>query len=295
MTAAHAQHAHTTQDSRRLALAIGIAGATLVLELVGGVLTGSLALMADAGHVLSDGVALALARAAAWMATRPHSLRFTFGFHRVEILAASANALLLLLFSAYLAVHAVNCLLNPQPVAGVGLLLLAAIGLVANAVQLALLHEGASLNLAAARLHVWGDLGGSVAALLAGVVVVTTGWVRADSVLTLLILAVVTAGGVRMLVRSSSVLMAVTPAGIDLQAIREALRDVTGVRDMHDMHCWAVATDFVVFDAHVLIEDAADGVEVVAACAALLSARFGIQHAAIHPERRPLIQMSLVR
>ena len=291
MAATNPQHAHHIQDSRRLALAIGIASATLVLELVGGLLTGSLALMADAGHVLSDAAALSLAWVAAWMSTRPHSLRFTFGFHRAEILVASANALLLLLFSAYLAMHAVDRLLHPQPIAGIGLLLLAAVGLVANAVQLLLLHEGQSLNLAAARLHVWGDLGGSVAALLAGVVVSTTGWVRADALLTLLILGIIVAGGVRMLVRSSGMLMAITPAGIDLDGVRGALRAIPGVRDVHDMHCWAVASDFVVFDAHVLIDDAVDGVEVVEACSALLDSRFGIQHAAIHPERQRLIQV----
>lgn len=273
MAATNPQHAHHTQDSRRLALAIGIASVTLILELVGGLLTGSLALMADAGHVLSDAAALSLAWVAAWMSTRPHSLRFTFGFHRAEILVASANALLLLLFSAYLAMHAVDRLLHPQPIAGIGLLLLAAVGLVANAVQLLLLHEGQLFNLAAARLHVWGDLGGSVAALLAGVVVSTTGWVRADALLTLLILGIIVAGGVRMLVRSSGMLMAITPAGIDLDGVRGALRAIPGVRDVHDMHCWAVASDFV------------------EACSALLDSRFGIQHAAIHPERQRLIQV----
>lgn len=291
MTAAHAQHTHATQDSRRLALALGIAACTFAIEVAGGLVTGSLALLADAGHVLSDGIALGLAWLAVWLATRPHSLRFTFGLHRAEVLAACANAVLVLVFSLYLAVHAVDRLFHPQPIQGVGLALLAAVGLVANGAQLLLLHGGTSMNLGAARLHVWGDLGGSVAALAAGIIVVTTGWLQADAVLTLVILALVAAGGVRMLFRVTGALMAATPAGIDLVAVQAALRGVAGVRDVHDIHCWAVATDFVVFDAHVLVEDAADGVEVVAACSALLSARFGIQHAAIHPERRPLIQV----
>jgi cobalt-zinc-cadmium efflux system protein len=291
MTAAHAQHTHATQDSRRLAVALGIAVCTFAVEVVGGLVTGSLALLADAGHVLSDGIALGLAWLAVWLATRPHSLRFTFGLHRAEVLAASANAMLVLVFSVYLAFHAVDRLFHPQPVEGVGLALLAAVGLVANGAQLMLLHGGTSMNLEAARLHVWGDLGGSVAALAAGVIVATTGWLQADAVLTLVILAIVSAGGVRMLFRVTGTLMAATPAGVDLEAVQDALRGVPGVREVHDMHCWAVATDFVVFEAHVLVNDAADGVEVVAACSALLSERFGIQHAAIHPERRPLIQV----
>ena len=291
MTAAHAQHTHATHASRRLALALGIAVCTFAIEVVGGLATGSLALLADAGHVLSDGVALGLAWLAVWLATRPHSLRFTFGLHRAEVLAASANAMLVLVFSVYLAIHAVERLLDPQPVEGVGLALLAAVGLVANGAQLLLLHGGTSMNLEAARLHVWGDLGGSVAALAAGVIVATTGWLQADAVLTLVILAIVSAGGVRMLFRVTGTLMAATPAWVDLEAVQAALQGVPGVREVHDMHCWAVATDFVVFEAHVLVDDAADGVEVVAACSALLSESFGIQHAAIHPERRPLIQV----
>ena len=293
--AAHIDHMHAPRDGWRLAFALAIGALTLIVEVVGGLLTGSLALLADAGHVLSDGIALALAWAAVWLATRPHSLRFTFGFHRSEVLAASANAALVLVFSVYLAVHAIERLVDPQPIEGVGLLVLAAVGLVANGVQLRLLHGGDSMNLDAARLHVWGDLGGSVAALAAGVIIATTGWLQADAVLTLVILAIVSAGGVRMLVRATGTLMAATPADIDLGAVQTALRGVPGVpgvpgvRDVHDMHCWTVATGFVVFEAHVLVQDAADGVEVIAACSALRSARFGIQHAAIHPERRPLI------
>ncbi len=286
-----ATHTHAPQDGRRLAFALAIAAFTLILEVVGGLLTGSLALLADAGHVLSDGVALALAWIAAWMATRPHSLRFTFGFHRAEILAAAANALLLLLFAIVLATLAIDRLVHPRAVEGTGLLLLAGVGLIANIGQLALLRDGRSMNLAAARLHVWGNLGGSIAALGAGVIVATTGWVRADSLLSLVILLLVAVGGVRMLIRSTGVLMAATPANIDLDAVRAAVLAIPGVRDVHDMHCWAVSSDFVVFEAHVLVHDGADGVDVVAACAALLDARFGIHHAAIHPERRPLIQI----
>ncbi len=290
--ASHTDHSHAPRDGRRLAIALGIAGLTLAIEVVGGLITGSLALLADAGHVLSDGVALGLAWVAVRLSTRPHSLRFTFGLHRSEVLAASANAVLVVVFSLFLAVYAVGRLLDPQPIEGVGLLVLAAVGLVANAVQLRLLHGGTSMNMEAARLHVWGDLGGSVAALLAGVIVTTTGWLQADPILTLVILAIVSAGGIRMLVRATGTLMGATPAGIDLEAVREALRALPGVRDVHDIHCWTVASDFVMFEAHVLVEDAADGVEVVAACSALLSGRFGIQHAAIHPERRRLIQVS---
>jgi cobalt-zinc-cadmium efflux system protein len=131
-----------------------------------------------------------------------------------------------------------------------------------------------------------------VAALAAGVIVVTTGWLQADAILTLVILVIVSAGGVRMLIRTTGTLLGATPANIDLEAVGAALREVPGVRDVHDIHCWTVADDFIVFEAHVLVADAADGVEVVAASSELLSSRFGIHHAAIHPERRPLIQIS---
>lgn len=291
-TVSHADHSQLPREGSRLAFALLIAALTLTLEIVGGLVTGSLALLADAGHVLSDGIALALAWVAIRLGARPHSLRFTFGLHRAEVLAAAANAVLILVFSVYLAAHAIERLLDPRPIEGVGLLVLAAVGLAANGVQLLLLHGGGSMNMEAARLHVWGDLGGSVAALAAGAIVATTGWLQADAVLTLVILVIVSAGGVRMLIRATGTLLDATPANIDLEAVGAALRAVPGVRDVHDIHSWTVANDFIVFEAHILVAEGADGVEVVAVCSALLSARFGIHHAAIHPERRPLVQIS---
>lgn len=289
--AAAADHGHShATDRRRLSVALVIALATAGIEVAGGIASGSLALIADAGHVVTDATALALALGAVWLARRPHTFRLSYGYHRVEVLAASANGLLLFGIAGLVAWHAVGRLREPREVEAGTLLVVAAVGLLANAGALAMLHGSESVNVRAARLHVISDLGGSVAAVLAGVIAQTTGWGRADPLLSLFIVALVCAGAWRLLGDTVGILMERTPAGLDTVEVEQALRGIPGVFAVHDMHVWTVTTGFLVFTAHVEVTSP-DVLGTVHAASDLLRDRFGIDHAAIHPEPARMIQL----
>ena len=285
----HDGHAHAT-DRRRLLLALALALATAALEVTGGFLSGSLALLADAGHVITDATALALALAALWLARRPHTARLTYGYHRVEVLAASANGLILFGVAALVAWHAIGRLREPSEVDAVTLLVVATVGLASNAVALALLHGSESVNVRAARLHVLSDLGGSIAAVVAGTIALTTGWERADPLLSLVIVALVCLGAWRLLTDTLAILMQRTPPGFDLAEVERSLREVPGVHQVHDVHVWTVTSGFLVFTAHVEVAGR-DPFEVVHDAVLLLRDRYGIEHAAIHPERLRLLEI----
>ncbi len=280
-------HEHTS-DRRRLALALAIALVTALAEVVGGVLSGSLALIADAGHVMTDATALGLALAVTFVARRAHTRRLTFGYHRAEVLAASANGLLLFAIAGVVAWHAVERLRHPAEVHGAALLAVAVGGLIANLVALRLLHGSESVNVRAARLHVWADLGGSIAAVAAGVIVSTTGWERADPLLSLGIVAMVAAGAARLLRDTLTILMEGVPRGVDLVAVERDLRGLPGVAAVHDIHCWLVSSGFVVFAAHVEVLPGANVLQTVAAGVTLLQERHGLDHVALHPEAAAL-------
>ncbi|MCK9495893.1 MAG: cation diffusion facilitator family transporter [Dehalococcoidia bacterium] len=282
-------HEHT-QDRRRLAIALVLALGTAAVEVVGGLASGSLALLADAGHVLTDATALGLALGALWLSGRPHTRRLTFGYHRVEVLAASLNGLLLFGIAALVGWHAIERLRDPSEVASGTLLGVALLGLVSNAVALVLLHGSESVNVRAARLHVLSDLGGSVAAVAAGLIGVTTGWDRADPALSLVIVVLVCLGAWRLLNDTVAILMQRTPPGLDLAELERALRGVPGIRAVHDVHVWTVTSGFVVFTAHVEVHGR-DPFDVVHEAVHLLEDRYGIEHAAIHPERLRLLDI----
>lgn len=283
------EHSHS-QDRRRLAVALVLALVTGVVEVVGGLVSGSLALLADAGHVFTDATALGLALGAVWLARRPHTSRLTFGYHRVEVLAASANGLLLFAIAALVAWHAVERLRSPSDVDAGTLLVVALLGLASNAVALWMLHGSESVNVRAARLHVLSDLGGSVGAVTAGVLAATTGWDRADPLLSLFIVALVCVGAWRLLSDTVSILMDRVPAGMNLGEIEASLRGVPGILAVHDVHVWTVTSGFLVFTAHVEVTSA-DVLGTVGAAVEMLGERYGIQHAAIHPEPARLLTL----
>ncbi len=283
--AAHDQaHRSDGVAGRRLLAALALALATAALEFTGGFVSGSLALLADATHVLGDVGALSLALAAIWFASRPHSLRFTFGYHRAEVIAATANALALLLIAALVAWRAVERLRVPSEVDATVLTVVASVGLVANIGLLLILSGPQSLNVRAARLHVLSDLGGSVAAVSAGVLMSLTGATRVDAVLSLLIAALVAFGAAMLLRESVAIVMARVPPGVDLPEISAALRALDGVVAVHDEHCWTITTGFVAFAAHIELAPGVDAVAVVADARALLRDRFAIEHVTIQPE-----------
>jgi cobalt-zinc-cadmium efflux system protein len=290
-TRAGSSHGHShTNDRRRLAIALALAVATAAVEVVGGIASGSLALLADAGHVVTDATALTLALGAVWLSQRPHTARLTYGYHRIEVLAASANGLLLFGVAALVAWHAVERLMSPSAVDGGTLLVVALVGLASNAFALVMLHGSESVNVRAARLHVLSDLGGSVAAVTAGVIATTTGWERADPLLSLFIVGLVCFGAWRLLGDTLSILMQRVPPGLDLGAVERALRGVPGIRAVHDMHVWTVTSGFLVFTAHVEVTSE-DVLGTVHRATDLLRDDFGIDHAAIHPEGVRLLEI----
>ncbi len=296
-THAHEDHASPAvthgRGGRRLLIAFVISVVTAVVQVTGGWVTGSVALIADALHVATDASALLLALVAVRLAQRPHTPSLTFGWHRAEVLAATFNAFLLLAIAAVITWQAVSRLIEPRDVHGVGLLGVAIFGLSANVVAYAVLHGMDSVNVRAARLHVLSDLGGSVAAITAGVIVATTGWVQADALLSLVIVALVSVAAARLAWETAGILMARTPARLDLAEVREALQAVPGVLAVHDMHAWTVTSGFEVFVAHVEVLPGHDVFATVDACRDLVRERFGIEHVAIQPEPAHLHEVTV--
>jgi cobalt-zinc-cadmium efflux system protein len=242
----------------RLVAVLAITVGTLLAEVVGGLLSGSLALMADAAHLLTDAIGVTVALLAVTVANRPAPARRSYGNFRAEIFGALVNGVLLLVVSAVVVVEAVRRLLHPGAVDAGPVIVLGVVALVANAVSLRLLHEGQSesLNVRGAYLEVLGDLLGSAAVVAAGLVVATTGWVRADAVASLLIAALIVPRAVVLLREAVHVLAEGAPRGLDLEELRRHLAGVPGVVDVHDLHVWTITSGMPVLSAHVVVSDA---------------------------------------
>lgn len=255
----HGHAAGRAEDRARLRLVLLVTGSVIGVELVGAWLSGSLALLADAGHMVTDVAAVALALSASYMAGLPATSRRTFGYHRAEILAALLNAVVLLGLCGYLAYEGVRRLLDPVEVESGIMLAFAAVGLLANLVSLRLLHgrQHESLNMKGAYLEVLGDLLGSALVVVAAVVVMATGFTRADPIASLVIAALVLPRSYTLLRDAVSVLLETTPANLDLDDVRAHLAEVPGVVDVHDLHAWTLTSGIPVLSAHVAVTDRA--------------------------------------
>jgi cation diffusion facilitator family transporter len=269
---------------RRLAVVLVLTVLVLTAEVVGAVLSGSLALLADAGHMATDAVGIALALGAVTLAQRPARGRRTFGWQRAEILAAVANGLLLLGVAGYVLVEAVRRIGNP-PEIGSGLMLgIAAVGLVVNLVGLALLHRGRSesLTIRGAYLEVLGDALGSAAVIVAAVVIAVTGWTPADTVASLLIGFLVVPRAWHLLRDALDVLLEAAPKGVDLEQVRTHMLEVDGVTGVHDLHAWTITSGLPVLSAHVVVSDDAladgHGGRVLDSLCACLGDHFDVAH-----------------
>ncbi|CAM5786072.1 cation diffusion facilitator family transporter [Cellulomonas persica] len=251
-------HHHGPDDANRtrLAVAFGITATILVAQAVGALLTGSLALLVDTAHMLTDAAGLAIALVAATLASRPPTARRTWGFRRAEVLAALAQSAVLLAVGVYVLVEGVQRLFEPPEVPARELVVFGVIGLVGNVVALAVLAGGrsASMNLRAAFLEVVNDALGSVGVIVAAVVIATTGWQQADAVAGLLIGALILPRALKILREATSVLLETTPAGLDLDDVREHLLGVDHVVDVHDLHASLIATGLPVLSAHVVVD-----------------------------------------
>src|SRR5438034_11207569 len=263
--------------------ALALTGGLLALEVVGGLWTGSLALLADAAHVLTDVGGLILALFAIWIASRPPTPEKTYGYYRVEILAALVNALVLLVVAGAILVEAYRRLRAPPDVLGGPMLAVAVVGLAANLGCAWLLHADAatSLNVRGAYLHVLSDALASVGVVAAALVVVATGWTLADPLASVAIALIIVPRTWGLLKQAVNVLLEGTPTHLDLGEIEEAITRVPGVQRVHDLHVWTLTSGREAMSAHVVVGDLRDGERLIEALHAVLHTRFGIDHTTI--------------
>jgi cobalt-zinc-cadmium efflux system protein len=293
---AHA-HDHARLESRRaLAAALALTASYTVVEIAGGVLTGSLALLADAVHMLSDNVALVLALVAVWLATRPETSARTFGYKRAEVLAALANGVLLVALAIWIFVEAVIRLRHPGDVLGGWMLLVALLGIAVNVAAGAVLARSrrGSINVEAAFRHVFADLLGSVGVAIAAVVILATGWVEADAVVSILIAALVVASAWSVLRDSTAILLESAPRGLDAEALGRRLAEAPGVVEVHDLHVWTITSGFTALSAHVLVRPGDDCHARRRELEILLRDEFGIGHTTLqvdHASDGGLVEM----
>ncbi|GHF15821.1 cation efflux system protein [Amycolatopsis deserti] len=273
----------------RLAAALGLGVAFLVLEAVVGVVTGSLALISDAGHMLTDVLGLAMALTAIVLARRSGpTYRRTFGLYRAEVLAALANAVLLFGVAGYVIFEAVQRFANPPEVPGLPVLLVAVGGLAANLVAFALLRDGSkeSLNLRGAYLEVLADLIGSIGVLVSGLITLTTGWRYADALIGVAIGLFVLPRTFTLARRALRILFQHAPAEVDVERISADLAALAGVCDVHDLHVWTLTSGMEVASAHLTLEHEAEPAEVLSAAQTLLKDDYAIEHATLQCEPR---------
>jgi cobalt-zinc-cadmium efflux system protein len=282
----HAGHAHGSTAHTRLRAVLLLTAAYMVLEFAGGLWANSLALLADAGHMLADVGALALSLFASRIARRPPSAQRTYGSNRAEILAALINGAALLAVAGSIAFEALQRLFEPQPVRGAPLMVIAAGALLVNLTGMALLHRErhASLNLRGAWLHVASDAAGSVVALGAGALAWGLGWQRADPLAGVLLALLVVHAAWTLVRQAVAVLMEHAPAGIDVDEVRRALLAVEGVHSLHDLHVWTIASGMNSLSAHVEIADVGEGRRILRELQALLAGRFGLAHVTLQLE-----------
>lgn len=285
---AHGVGAHRGTNRRALMIAALLISSFMLAEVVGGLVTGSLALLADAAHMLSDSFSLWLALGAVWLASRPATLRRTFGFKRAEILAALVNGISLVVIAIVISVEAIRRFSDPPEVAGAGMLAVAVVGLLINIAAAWVLARsgGDSLNVSAALRHVIADLLGSVGVILAAAIILTTGWELADPLISLII-AILIAGSAWSVLRDSvEILLESAPRDTDTAKVGEAMTAVPGVVEVHDLHVWTITSGFAALSAHVIVDADADCHDRRRALEVVLHERFGLEHTTLQVDHR---------
>ena len=281
-------HVHSASASHRTRLiaVFGLSLSIFVFEVVGGLLSNSLALLADAGHVFTDVFGIGFALAAIWIAGRPATSERTFGYLRLEILAAVGNALLLFGVSAFVLYEAWRRLAEPPEVTSGLMLAVAVVGLAANGVSLYLLRDaqGHSLNMRGAYLEVMGDLLGSVAVIVAAIVIAVTGWTQADALASIAIGLLIIPRTWALLREALDVLLEATPRGIDLDIVREHILEAPGVVGVHDLHAWTITSGMNVVSAHVVLAEDAKSGDILDHLGMCLSDDFDVNHSTFQLE-----------
>ena len=276
---------------RRLRGALAVTAVFLIVEVVGGFVANSLALLADAGHMLTDVAALALSLFVAWFSRQPASPQRTYGYLRWEVLAAFLNGATLLLISVWIVWEAVLRLRTPEPLGSTLMLVVAVAGLLVNVVAARMLHAHGetSLNVRAAYLHVLGDLLGSVGTVAAALVVRTTGWLAADPVASIIMAALILRGAWRLVRESVDVLLESTPSHISLGSVRAQLEAIPGVESVHDLHVWTVTSGLVAMSAHAIVREP-DRHQHVLEHVHDAMRLFGIEHVTVQLERSEMYE-----
>jgi cobalt-zinc-cadmium efflux system protein len=286
----HSRDELLTLGRRRLAIVLGLTLGFMVVELVGGLLANSLALVADAGHMLSDAGAIALSIFALWFARRPATPDMTYGYLRIEILAALANGVTLVVISLAIFWQAYERLLDPQPVEGGLMLGVASAGLLVNVTAAKLLHgsAGHNLNVRGAYLHVLGDLLGSAGAVAAALIILLTGWLPADPLISVLVGLLILIGSWRLIRESVDVLLEAVPRQIDLEAVHRSIDEIPGVDEVHDLHVWTLASGYLAVSGHCLVDDPARYKRVLETIHNRMHDDFGISHVTFQVEHRTM-------
>lgn len=283
------QHDHAREGNKKgLAIALTITFGIMFLEFFGGLVTNSLALLSDSGHMLSDASALALSLIALWFSSKPSSAKRTFGFHRFEILTALFNGIVLFIIAGVIVWEAVQRFNHPPEVASGSMMLIASVGLLANiGSAIALMRKGDvknNLNLRSAYIHVIGDALGSVGAIVAGIVMMVFKWYLADPIISILVALLILKSAWGVISHTIHILMEGAPAAIDQTAVKNALLAIEGVEDVHDLHIWTITSGFDSLSGHVLVRDGEDNQIILQKAIHILEEQFHIEHSTIQVE-----------
>lgn len=288
MGAGHSHGQVRAGHERKLWMALGLTGSFMIAEVIGAFVTGSLALLSDAAHMLTDTLALAISLVAIQVAKRPADRKRTFGYARFEILAAAFNALLLFVVAFYILFEAWQRLQAPPEIQSTGMLVIAVLGLIVNLISMSLLASGSSqsLNVKGAYLEVWSDMLGSLGVILAALVIMYTGWGWVDSLVAAAIGLWVLPRTLTLLRESTNVLLQGVPEGIDIDQVEQGIRGVPGVSDVHDLHIWALTSGKNVLSAHLVAQvGSRDEQAILAEVSELVQERFEIAHVTLQVEQ----------
>ena len=281
------EHPPQSKGTRYLGVSLGITFSFFVVELLGGFLTNSLALLTDAWHMLNDVFALALSLVAAWIAQRPINARKTYGYYRAEILAAFLQGILLWAIVLFMFYEAVQRIQQPVEVMSLNMLVIAVLGFVANGLSAAILSKSRdeSLNIKGAFLHVLADILGSTGAISAGVIMLLTGWYQADPLISMIIGVLIFYSAGKVVRESINVLLEGVPSNMDLSAIERRMLEVKGVESIHDLHVWCITpTKMCMMSGHVVVHEGMDRKEMTSTLIRVLKDEFGIDHTTIQLE-----------
>ena len=299
VAAARSDHAHSAAGAGagRLKIVLALTATYMIVEIIGGILTGSLALVADAGHMGTDVAGVSMALIAIWFAQRPATEHKSYGFYRLEILAAIGNGVLLFGVAAYILYEAYRRFIEPPEVLGLQMFLVATVGLGVNLVSAYLLFAGqkSSLNLRGAFYEVVGDLLGSVAVIVAGILIALTGLNVIDPIASVVIGLFILPRTWSLIREAVDVLLEATPKGVDMTEVRRHILETEGVRDAHDLHAWTITSGMNVLSAHVVVDRDADQAVILDRLCGCLSADFDIEHSTFQLEptdRRPMEELT---